>query len=165
MSGYEHSPPVLDEEHAGFIQGGVSVVVATRDAELVPGVTRGCACRVSPDRRRVTVLLEPECAGQVLADIEANGLIAVVFSQPSTHRTIQLKGTDARRTRATIADRQIAARHVEAWVRELTSIGYSSGLARAIHGVADRGLAAVTFTPTAALQQTPAPDAGDTLRG
>lgn len=156
--------PLLDEEHAAFIQGGVSVVVATRDSDSVPDVVRGCGCRVSSNRRQVTVLVEPARAGSLLADIESNGLVAVVFSQPSTHRTIQLKGSDARLVRVTAADRAIAARHLEAWVEELTSVGYEPGFARAVRGQAGRGMVAIGFTPTAAFQQTPGPGAGERLK-
>ena len=156
--------PVLDEDHASFIQGGVSVVVATRDAALVPHAVRGCGCRVSRDRRRVTVLVEPARVGTALEDIAANGLVAVVFSQPSTHRTIQLKGADARLVRVTAADRAVSARHLETWVDELTGIGYSREFARVVRGLADRNLAAITFTPSSAFQQTPGPGAGERLR-
>jgi hypothetical protein len=161
----QRSPAVLDEAHATFIEGGVSVVVATRNQELVPDVVRGCGCRVSRDRRRVTVLVEPARAGSLLADIEATGMIAVVFSQPSTHRTIQLKGTDARLVRVSAADRAIAARHLDAWVDELTRIGYRAEFARAVRGQAEHGMVAIAFTPTAAFQQTPGPGAGERLRG
>ena len=52
MAERRRTPPVLDEDHAAFIQGGVSVVVASRNADLVPDVVRGCGCRVSRDRRQ-----------------------------------------------------------------------------------------------------------------
>lgn len=164
MSTSRRATPVLDEEHATFIQGGVSVVVATRDADLVPDVVRGCGCRVSADRRRVTVLVEPDRAGTVLEDIRGNGMVAVVFSQPSTHRTIQLKGTDAKLTRVTAADQAIATRHHAAWVAELTSIGYTADFASVVHGRAQQGMVAIAFTPIAAFQQTPGPGAGERLR-
>ncbi len=157
------SARLLDEEHAAFIQGGVSVVVATRDPDSVPDVVRGCGCRVSKDRCRVTVLIEPTRAGAALANIAANGMVAVVFSQPSTHRTIQLKGTDAKPVRVSRADRELAARHNEAWVKDLTSIGYREEFARAVHGHAPPGMVAISFTPTAAFQQTPGPAAGERL--
>ena len=153
----------LDADHAAFIQGGVSVVVSTRNAQLVPGVVRGCGCRVSRDRRRVTVLVESERCGSVLEDIAANGMIAVVFSQPSTHRTIQLKGSDARAVRATGADRAAAQRHLQDWADDMRSIGYAPEFSRAVRGAAGPGLTAITFTPTAAFQQTPGPAAGQRL--
>ncbi|MGB5104136.1 MAG: hypothetical protein WBO04_12600 [Steroidobacteraceae bacterium] len=153
----------LEADHATFIQGGVSVVVGTRNADLVPDVVRGCGCRVARDRRRVTVLVETARCGSVLDDIAANGMIAVVFSQPSTHRTIQLKGSDARAARPTSADRAAVEKHLQAWADDMQSIGYAPGFSRAVHGVAGPGLTAIVFTPTAAFQQTPGPAAGQRL--
>ena len=107
--------------------------------------------------------MEPERAGTVLDDIAATGMIAVVFSQPSTHLTIQLKGSDAKLARVTQVDRAVADRHLQAWVDDLRLIGYTSEFARAVRGRAEQGLAAITFTPTAAFQQTPGPGAGQPL--
>jgi hypothetical protein len=162
MKGEAGRPSPLDEDNAAFIQGGVSVIVASRNAQLVADVVRGCGCRVSRDRRQVTVLVEPSRAGTLLEDIAANGRIAVVFSQPSTHRTIQLKGSDASIVRVTPADREVAARHLAAWKEELGNIGYSRELAAAVRGTAER-IAAIRFTPSAAYQQTPGPGAGQRL--
>lgn len=153
----------LDAAHAAFIQGPVSVIVASRDAALVPDVVRGCGCRVSRDRRQVTVLVEPGRAGTLLDDITVSGLVAVVFSQPSTHRTIQLKGRDARVAKVTAADRAVAQRHLQEWSADLAQIGYSLEFAAAVHG-GGGALAAIRFTPTAAFQQTPGPGAGQPLR-
>jgi len=165
MGNRQRSPALLDEDHAAFIQGGVSVIVATRNAELVADAVRGCGCRVSKDRRSVTVLMDPGRTGSVIADIESNGMIAVVFSQPSTHRTIQLKGTDARVVRISPGDRALAARHLAAWVADLCSVGYQPEFARTLHGDAPRAMVAVAFTPTSAFQQTPGPGAGERLPG
>ena len=162
MTGRKAQAPPLDADHAAFIQGGVSVVVATRNTERVADVVRGCGCRVARDRRRVTVLIEPSRAGTLFDDIARNGMIAVVFSQPSSHRTIQLKGSDARIVKVTPADRAIAARHLRDWTEELCRIGYTREFAGAVRGIAPT-LAAIAFTPTAAFQQTPGPGAGQRL--
>jgi len=153
----------LDPQDARFVQGGVSVIVASRDAEFLPDVVRGCGCRVSRDRRRVTVLVDRARAECVLADVAANGLIAVVFSRPSTHKTMQLKGSDAERARVSAADRTLAARHREAWIDDLCSVGYARAFAAALWGAPSQEIAAITFTPTAAFEQTPGPAAGQPL--
>ena len=163
MTGATDRDRLLDAAHVAFIQGPVSVIVATRNAELAPDVVRGCGCRVSRDRRQVTVLIEPARASSLLDDIAANGLVAVVFSQPSTHRTIQLKGEDARLVPVTAADRAAARRHRQQWCADLASIGYAPEFAAAVHG-GGGPLAAIRFTPTAAFQQTPGPGAGQPLR-
>ena len=87
---------LIAPEHAAFLVPGVSVIAASRDARLVPSVSRGVACRVSEDRRSLTVLLRRTPAATVLRDIADSGWITTCHSQPSTHRTIQLKGRDAR---------------------------------------------------------------------
>lgn len=163
MAGRLDTPPILDPEHAAFIQGRVSIVVAGRNADLVPEVARGCACRVSADRRRVTVLVDAARSQPLLAAVESNGLVAVVVSQPSTHRTIQLKGTDARVARATVADRKASESNLTAWVEELASIGFDRELARSIRGAEIAEMVAVTFTATSAFRQTPGPGAGERL--
>jgi hypothetical protein len=153
----------LEAAHAEFAQGGVSVIVATRDAGLVADAIRACGCRVSRDRRRVTVLVDRVRAETLVANVAANGQIAVVFSQPSTHRTIQLKGTDAAVVRPQPSDRALAASHREEWIDELGRIGYAREFAAAFWGRLPETLVAVAFTPSAAFQQTPGPAAGQPL--
>ena len=152
--------PLLDAEHAAFIQTGVSVVVAARDTGNVPRLARALGCRVSDDRRRVTVYLGAFQAAALLAAIRAEGAIAVAFNLPSTHRAFQLKGTDATACRSTTPTSRTpgatstpspptsgcSATRTRTDVRCCGSIRPSSP--------------AVTFTPTAAFEQTPGPRAG-----
>lgn len=162
MGGSTRNGLQLGVAHAAFIQGPVSVVVSARDGNLVPDVLRGCGCRVSRDGRRVTVLVEPSRAGTVLDDIRANGMIAVVFSQPSTHRTLQVKGSDARVAAAGAEDLAAAQVHLASWVEDMQRIGYSVPFARAVRGEPTE-IVAVTFTPLAVFEQTPGPAAGRQL--
>lgn len=67
MTGSTRRGMQLGAEHATFIQSAVSVVVSARDGNLVPDVLRGCGCRVTRDRRHVTVLVEPARADFVTA--------------------------------------------------------------------------------------------------
>jgi len=81
----------IGQRLASFLERGNSIIVATRNAALVPAVTRATAIRViAPDR--VTVLLPPSTSAQVLANLESNGEIAVCVSWPRDFRTYQLKG-------------------------------------------------------------------------
>jgi len=163
MTGGTGRASPLGAEQTAFLQGPVSVIVASRNAELVADAVRGCGCRVSRDRRQVTVLIEPGQSSMLLDDIAANGMIAVVLSQPSTHKTIQLKGTDARIVPVTAADRAAAQQHLHDWSEDLGRIGYGAAFSAALHG-GTGPLAAIRFTPTAAFQQTPGPDAGQPIR-
>lgn len=157
--------PLVDEELAAFLQSGVSVHAASRDAANVPCLMRGVGCRVSPDRRRVTVFLVSSQCARLLADFAANGAIAFVASLPSTHRTVQLKGTDARREELQPGDEALVARQREAFARDLAGAGYDRGVGHILVGDDGSGPVAVTFTPTAAFVQTPGPGAGAPLAG
>ena len=84
-----------DREHVDMVAGGVSIIVAGRDARNETTVARAVGCRMAEDGRRITVFLSAAQSGALLADVRANGCVAVVFSEPTTHRAIQLKGTDA----------------------------------------------------------------------
>lgn len=153
----------LTEAQAQFIQGGVGISAASCDTQGRPSLNRAVGCSVAPDRRRVTLLLRRSQAAALLADIERSGTVAAVFSQPSTHHTLQIKSTDAVvRTPETI-DAAALARYVEAFHRELAPLGYTAGWTRALLGHAPPDLVAVSFTPQAIFSQTPGPRAGERL--
>lgn len=69
--------------------------IATRDAQRMPAVSQAVGCLVSGDRRRVTVLIDAAQSAGVAADIAAGSPVAVVFSLPATHCTVQIKGEGA----------------------------------------------------------------------
>lgn len=157
------SPPLLDEATADSIQHHTSINVAARDAHNRPSVTRAFGCRVSPERREVTVFLSPERAAAVLADLRDNGTIAVVANRPSTHETIQLKGRVSRIEPVSPADLQHMAAYLDSFVEELAVIGYAAYFVHKLDPEVGRNCLAVTFEPNAAFDQTPGPKAGEKL--
>jgi hypothetical protein len=157
--------PLLDEENAAFIQGGVSIIAASRDTTNMPAVVRALGCRVSADRRRVTVFVARSQGVELLADVSATGALAVVFTLPSTHRAIQLKGTDAGVVPLEEGDGEIMARLIESFTADVAAFGYSAQLMNALLACEPPDAAAITFTPSAAFIQTPGARAGEPLRG
>jgi hypothetical protein len=103
--------------------------------------------------------------GELLRDIEASGRIAVMFSQPSTHRTVQLKASGATLRPAGPQDRALIDRYVIGVVDDIVSVGYPAPVVRAIFAHRLEDLVAVTFTPAEAFEQTPGPRAGEPLAG
>ena len=165
MSKNPADAPLLDETHAAFIQRRVAINAGGRNADNVPTLVRAHGCRVSPDRRRVTVFLSAPRSRALLKDIRDNGRIAVVMSRPSTHQTIQLKGTDAAAGPLEDGDRVIMAAYEDSFVQELVEIGYQEAFARAVVSGQSEEVVAVTFTPVEAFVQTPGPGAGQRLGG
>ena len=157
--------PLLDEANAAFIQGGVSMIAASRNASNMPTVVRALGCRISPDRRGIAVFVARAQAAALLDDVRLTGAIAVVFTQPSTHRAIQLKGSDARIESLAAGDHEIAAALVDAFAADLVPLGYPQSFVHALLASAPDDLVAIAFTPNAAFSQTPGARAGAPLRG
>jgi hypothetical protein len=164
MAGRTPEPALLDETNAAFIEGGVSINASSRTSENVPVMARAVGCRVSPDRRTVTLLFHGPAAEDFLESIRISRRIAVVFSEPSTLRTIQLKGSDAVAAVAPRRDVEMTRAYCNTIVAILSPLGYPEPMLRAILWSEPEGLRTVSFTPTEAFLQTPGPRAGERLK-
>ena len=153
---------LLEPEHLALIESGVGVSIGSRDARLLPNLVRALAGRIEPSGE-LTVFLSGADGAGVLADLRASGEIAVVFSRPSTHRTLQVKGRGVTISPARPADAVLVAQRVEAMVNELESQGFEGRLVRALLAVKSGDLVAVRFQPLCAFDQTPGPRAGAPL--
>jgi hypothetical protein len=156
-------PPILDESHSAFVQGPVTIGIGSRNAANLPSLTRSIGCRVSEDRRRVTVFVMAGRAAALLRDLRAGGPIAAVFTRPSTHETIQLKGAGVTVAPLSEGDMLVVQAAREAITTELGCIGHNSRFVAAALFADPGQMAAVTFTPGAAFMQTPGPGAGRPL--
>jgi hypothetical protein len=154
MSGF-----TIDEELAGFLIGGNSVVVATRDAALHPHATRACGLRVTgPDR--IVVLLPRATSARAIANIESTGAIAVCVSFPRDFRTCQLKGRCVGIAEATSEDLLISEQQLRAFSQAVAPFGHSRAQARNLWLFESWR---VELQVTAAFAQTPGPGAGRRL--
>lgn len=155
----------LDSDIADFIAGVTSISIAARNAQLLPSAGKAVGCQVSADRRRLTVFIEGEKSPQLVADIAAGSPVAVVFSKPATHRTVQIKGDSASIAVASTAQRVSVGLQVDAIVEHLAALGYAEPVLRAVFGAASPTLLAVQFAPVAVFAQTPGPRAGEKIAG
>ncbi|MFC6673295.1 pyridoxamine 5'-phosphate oxidase family protein [Marinobacterium aestuariivivens] len=153
----------LDEALAAFIESRLSIQVASSDARGLATLARGYGAQVSPDRCRVRVLLACSQSDALLRDIEASGRIAVLFNEPESHRSVQLKGRDAQVEPATERDRAALPAYVDTLSRRLQHFQVPEAFSRALLSLADDDLVAVSFSPCEAYGQTPGPQAGEPL--
>ena len=160
-SGAAASP--LDDAAWALVAGGASIGIGTRDARLRPHVVRAVGGR--RDGARLVVFVPARPGRPVLDDIAANGRIAVVVSRPSTHRTVQLKGRDARIVPLEPGDRRLARAYRDALGRDLGLAGFDPRVVvPLLEGLEDE-LVAVAFTPEEGYDATPGPNAGAPLAG
>lgn len=156
---------VLDAELAAFMrQGGLSLTLGSCDADNRPSVGRAVGCRIAPDLGEVRLFVSRPHAAPLLAHVRETGRLSAVFSRPSTHQTLQLKGTDAQVLPAEPGDAAIVLRHCAALVAELGALGYPPEVFRALLACAEEDIVALRFTPAQAFSATPGPDAGRALQ-
>jgi hypothetical protein len=153
-------PHILDESRAAFILGPVSINVASCNANLVPSVARAYGCRVVLAQQKVTVFLAVARSRALLQDLRSGGAIAITFSRPKTHQTMQLKGRNAEVTPLRPNDRDVISAHSEAFCDEICALGYPDHFAQAMRLSAVEDVLSVSFIPTEAFEQSPGTAAG-----
>ena len=163
MSNTSTPKPILDPETAAFIQHHVSINLAATSADNRAAVTRVYGCRIAPDRCRITLFIPSMYNQSVLENIRATGSIAVVFSRPGTHKTFQLKATDASITEVDKSDLPLIKDYCDSLTQELLSLGYPHAFVQTFVMPQHKADTAIHFTPLTAFSQTPGPQAGRKL--
>ena len=151
---------MIDTELASFLQQGIAIQLATRNARLEPHGARVVAVSVEDDGRHLVAYVSETAAPQVLADLESNGQAALVFSRPPDERTCQVKGTFAGARAATAAERPFVEGQWDRWLDRLATIGYPRETFA--HWTRWPCLA-LRVSVTALFNQTPGPGAGAPL--
>jgi hypothetical protein len=159
--GRPNESAVLSEELAEFLRSGVSISIATRDANLTPNGTRVWAVTVDDDRVHVTAYVYAKTAEPILRDLRAHPAVALGFDRPHDSRACQIKGfyVDARPGRP--AERKEIERQVAGFFGNLEMIG----IPQAAFVAWKRWPAvAIKIRVTDVFLQTPGPGAGERVR-
>ena len=155
--------PLLTPEHIAMIGKGVSAIVASRDAANRPSLMRAVGAGISPDGTEITVFLSRSQSRQLLQDVAATGQVAVVFSEPLSHRTVQVKARSAEMRAAVEQDLPLLRRYLASMEREVACVGFDARFVRAMLACPLEDMVAIRFRPSEAFDQTPGPRAGSPL--
>jgi hypothetical protein len=152
----------LTPERVAFCQKGVAVILATC-ADGRPLAGRGFACRID-EFGTVRILLRRTGHGALLAALRGGAPIAVTVTEPTRHRSIQLKGKSASETAATVADGMARAVQSREFRDRIVASGYTEALANGYCFADPEDIVAFDFTSEEAFVQTPGPNAGSALK-
>ena len=152
---------MLSQELVDLLESGVSMLVASRDAQRMPECARAVGVRVHPDRATVTVYVPAAMATRLAQNVAIEPRVAASFSRVHDHRSYQLKG------HATVRD----AREDERALVESYRTSFASSLDLA--GIPRRltmrtrvwPAVAIDLTVTDVFAQTPGPGAGERIGG
>lgn len=157
------APNCLSSELAEFICSGISITASSRDGRFIPSISRVLACSINSQRTQLRIFLVKSQALQLLRDITSSGEIAVVFSQPSSHRTLQIKSTNAHPCSLEQRDIALIEASLRNFAEDLSLIDYPREFAHAFHHFTPDDLLVISFSPSALFEQSPGPDAGKAM--
>jgi hypothetical protein len=153
---------VFSQELLDFLQQGVSVTAASRDARHIPSLSKAIACRaVAPNQ--ISLFFNLAHSGQLLADVALSQKIAVTFCLPSTLKTYQIKGDNPRQSLPLPEDKAYVDRCIRNFGLELEKAGYSADFAERFLDYTSDQLVVLTFTAAAIYEQSPGERAGQQL--
>lgn len=153
----------LTDDVCDFLTGGISIMLASRNPQFVPSLARAKGCSViSRNPARLRILVSQAQAGELIDDIRSSGMISATFSVPSTHKSLQLKGNDARIAAMRDEDRPTLDRYLDQFAADIGGLGFSDEFTRAFFASPGDEVA-IEFTPGESFEQTPGPSAGTRL--
>jgi predicted pyridoxine 5'-phosphate oxidase superfamily flavin-nucleotide-binding protein len=161
----EPAVPLPDDVKA-FIERGVSVMVGTRDAELVPELVRAWGPRISGDRKRVSVCVAVAAAAKTIGNLKDNHRLAVTFAFPADSNAIQLWGRCTGTGRPHREDLSAVRQHRDAFTRVNTGLGAPPAFIEALWQrelAGSTDMVTIRFVVEQIFNQTPGPDAGSRL--
>jgi hypothetical protein len=140
-----------------FAGGGVSVLVATVDADGFPTCCRGVAIAFKDDYESVTIYLPAATAQETIANVATTRRVALACSHPLTHQTMQLKGLTRGVKLAPAEDEPFVRESLEKFAGVLDDIGLPRRVTRS---VAHWPAFAIDISIEQVFDQTPGPKAG-----
>ena len=156
----------LPPEVETFIQRGVSVMLGTRDSELVPELVRAWGPRVSRDRTSVSLCVARAVSARTLGNLEDNGRMAATFASPGNSTAIQIWGRCIETGPARRLDLEAVEAHRDAFVELNKGLGVPRAFIEALWQrelAGSEQMVTVRFVAEQIFNQTPGPDAGSPL--
>ena len=150
----------IRHELVDFLTSGISLLVGTRDAALVPACLRATGVSIADDRTGLTVFVPQATGARTLANLRHNGRVAVTFSRVIDLKGVQIKGTCIAMRDATEVERRLQQRYLDAFCDALAEIGMPREVSSRLCSWPS---VAVEVRAESIFEQTPGPAAGRAL--
>jgi len=145
---------------AELARQGVAVIVATRDDELRPQLSRAWGPSLSDDGACLTVCVEAAPDSPMARNLASGSPVAATLARLTSHTAVQLKGPAIEVAAPTQARLDAVHEHIGHFIAETAVVGVPETLARALVGT---DLMTVTIEIAERFDDTPGPDAGQPL--
>lgn len=145
---------------ADLVRQGVAVIVATRDGQLRPELSRAWGPALSEDGARLTVCVEAASDSAMARNLNSGSPAAATLARLASRTTVQLKGPVVDVATPTQNRLDAVTAHVDGFVAETAVVGVPEAIARAMVGP---DLLTVTIEVAERFDETPGSGAGRPL--
>lgn len=140
-----------------FVEGGISVFVATADADKVPTCCRAIALTTKDDFETVTVYVPAATGQETIANVATTRRIAIACTEPLSHQSIQIKGVSRGVKLAPPGEQELVRTRLHQFADVLAEIGQPRSVT---YRVAHWPAFAIEVSVEEVFDQTPGPKAG-----
>ena len=151
---------ILDGQTAAWMAAGVVVTAASRDAAHLPSLASVLACQPQAGGARLRFVIGRSANEAFRRDLAAGGPLAIVFSEPTTFRTLQVKASGAVAVAVDPGDADRVRAHAVAERAELVATHNSESFVSSFLDVDTADIAAYERVVEEIYSQTPGPGAG-----
>lgn len=153
---------LLSDDITAFLADPVTIILGTRGDGFTPDISRGVGLSAAPGGEVVDIMISRWQWPTAVANLQANGVLAMTVSAPHTYRTYQLKG-QASVHPATGADLASAAVYVHRMIDLFATLAMTEAFAG--NWMSLRDVVVARLTVAEAFIQTPGPQAGQPAWG
>jgi len=160
-------PPIpIPPELQALIERVSSVMVGTRDSELVPELVRAWGPRISRDRKHASLCVAMAAGVKTLANLRDNARVAVTFALPANSSAIQVWGRCIGTGRPDRDDLTAVQQHRDTFAQVSKGLGIPPPFIEALWQrelAGSPGMVRIRFVAVQIFNQTPGPGAGSPL--
>jgi hypothetical protein len=161
-AGADRPRVALSDDVISFIESGVSIVMAVVGPTGRAHAGRALAARVLPDAT-LRIIFPHEGNDAITAAVQTGGPIAVTFSAPLSHRTLQIKGLSSRPEELDPVDLAMSQTQCKAFAGVIAAAGHPPAFVQAFMDYCASTPQVLSFPAHEAYEQTPGPGAGRSL--
>ncbi len=143
-----------------FVEGGISIFVATVDADKIPTCCRAIALTTKDDFDTVTVYVPAATGQETIANVATTRRIAIGCTEPLSHASVQIKGVSRGVKLAPPSDQELVRTRLHQFADVLAEIGQPRSVT---HRAAFWPAFAIEVSVEEVFDQTPGPKAGTPL--
>jgi hypothetical protein len=151
---------LIQQDLAAFMASPVMIILGTRNDALVPEIARAVGAAVRREEGCIELMVSGWQWPKTVANVRANGQLAVTFARPSDYVSYQVKG-HATVVPTTAEHTTLARRYMESMESTLGDLGLEQRIVAP--WLIDRDLVALRLSAQEIFVQTPGAKAGQLI--